>query len=79
MTYNAATKPIDPYAVQDKTAAELLGLSPASLEKDRVQGHLGVPYVKAGRRVLYRLSDLQCWLEENHVTPAPSNGGAANV
>ena len=43
---------IDPLAVSEKTAAELLGLSPSSREKDRAHGHLGVPSTKAGRRVI---------------------------
>jgi hypothetical protein len=79
MTYNAATKPIAPYAVDDKTAAALLGSSTSSLEKDRAVGHLGVPYVKAGRRVLYRLSDLQCWLKSNVVTPTATEQGVSHV
>ena len=43
---------IDPLAVSEKTAAELLGLSPSSREKDRAHGHLDVPSTKAGRRVI---------------------------
>ena len=54
---------IDPLAVSEKTAAELLGLSPSSLEKDRAKGHLGVPSTKAGRRVIYQLADLRSWLD----------------
>ena len=72
MPNHPTARPIDPYAVQDKTAAELIGSSTSSLEKDRATGHLGVPYVKAGRRVMYRLADLQVWLEENRVVPTPS-------
>ena len=79
MTNHSTARPIDPYAVQDKTAAGLIGLSPSSLEKDRVQGHLGVPYVKAGRRVLYRLADLECWLKSNVVTPTATEQGGSHV
>jgi hypothetical protein len=73
MTNQPTARPIDPIAVNEKPAAELLGLSPSSLEKDRVQGHLGVPYVKAGRRVLYRLSDLQSWLDEHRIVPTATD------
>ena len=57
-------------AVDTKTAANLLSSTDASLVKDRATGHLGVPYVKAGRRVIYCLSDLKDWLSANKVTPA---------
>jgi hypothetical protein len=30
----------------------------------------GPPYIKAGGKVLYRLSDLKAWLESNLVFPA---------
>ena len=56
-------------AVDSKTAATLLNSTTSSLEKDRASGHLGIPFVKAGRRVIYRLSDLAEWLDENKVVP----------
>ena len=77
MPTHPTARPIDPLAVNEKPAADLLGLSPSSLEKDRVQGHLGVPFVKAGRRVIYRLSDLEYWLEANVVTPVATEQGGA--
>lgn len=64
-----------PMAVDPKTAANLLNSSGASLEKDRATGHMGVPYVKAGRRVIYRLSDLDAWLKANRVVPSPKANG----
>lgn len=68
----------EPLAVDPKTAANLLNSSDASLEKDRATGHLGVPYVKAGRRVIYRLSDLDAWLQAHRVVPSPNaDGGKA--
>ena len=42
-------------------AAELLGISKATLAKWRVQGD-GPPYSKAGRCVLYEHSDLVAWV-----------------
>lgn len=44
-------------------AAEFLGLAAATLERDRVTGRLGIPYLKLGRRVLYDRSDLEAWLD----------------
>ena len=40
-------------------AAAFLGLSPTTLEKDRSTRTLGVPFVKIGRSVTYRRSDLE--------------------
>ena len=74
MTHRSEPIPLHPYAVNDKTAAELICSSTSSLEKDRATGHLGVPYVKAGRRVMYRLSDLEAWLDANKVKPVPQGG-----
>jgi hypothetical protein len=59
-----------PGQVFDTThAAEFLGLSASSLEMDRCRHHLGVPYIKAGRRVLYRECDLVTFLESCRVVP----------
>lgn len=61
-----------PLAVDSETAANLLNSTNSSLEKDRAIGHMGVPYVKAGRRVIYRLADLDEWLTANQITPKKS-------
>jgi len=60
----------EPLAVDSKTAANLLNSTNSSLEKDRATGHMGVPYVKAGRRVIYRLADLDEWLTTNRIVPS---------
>ena len=59
----------EPLVVDSDAAAETIGLQKASLTKDRRTGHLGIPYVKAGRRVLYCLSDLKTWLEDQRQLP----------
>ena len=58
-----------PLAVDTKTAADLLNSTNSSLEKDRATGHMGVPYIKAGRRVIYRLAELDEWLKAKQITP----------
>lgn len=63
-----------PLAVASQQAATLLGSTESSLEKDRAVGHLGIPYVKAGKRVIYCLSDLENWLNANKVTPVVQAG-----
>jgi excisionase family DNA binding protein len=44
-----------------REAAELLRLSERTLERMRVTGD-GPPFVKAGRRVLYRPDDIDAWI-----------------
>jgi len=57
------------WTVNSPTAAKLLNSTNASLEKDRAKGHLGIPYAKVGRRVVYRLSDLEAWLSGKRIVP----------
>jgi predicted DNA-binding transcriptional regulator AlpA len=48
--------------VTAKVAAHLVGLSESTLAKLRLNGN-GPVYCKLGRRVLYRHSDLEQWLQ----------------
>ncbi len=61
-------------------AARHLGLAPATLEKDRVTGLLGIPYLKLGRRVVYDIGDLDMWVSGKRRlhTSDDSNGTAAD-
>ena len=54
-------------------AAAYVGLSHRTLERYRVTGQ-GPPYLKVGRRVLYRRADLDAWLE-NKVRRSTSDPG----
>ena len=44
--------------VNEETAAAMLQVSVSTLQKDRSRGNL-IPYVKLGRAVRYRVSDLR--------------------
>ena len=77
MPHNNSQSLTAPLAVDSETAANLLNSTNSSLEKDRATGHMGVPYVKAGRRVVYRLADLDAWLRANRVVP--NNQGVDHV
>jgi excisionase family DNA binding protein len=46
----------------NKEAAAVLGLSPETLTNSRTTGRYGIPYLKIGKNVRYRYSDLQTWL-----------------
>nr|WP_232717406.1 helix-turn-helix domain-containing protein [Gordonia metallireducens] len=48
--------------------AEYLHTTPASLAQDRYH-HRGAPYIKHGRKVLYRWTDVYAYLEANTVNP----------
>jgi excisionase family DNA binding protein len=43
--------------------AQLLNVSERTLERWRMEG-VGPAYIKAGRRVLYRRQDVECWLDD---------------
>ena len=43
-------------------AAKIVGLAPSTLAKLRLNGN-GPTYCKLGRRVVYRLTDLEQWLQ----------------
>ena len=73
MRYKSSLTLTEPLALNPETAAKTLGLQAPTLHKDRRDAHLGIPYIKAGRRVIYQLSDLKNWLEENKQTP-PKQG-----
>lgn len=48
-------------------AAEYLDVKPQTLAIWAVTGRYGLPYVKVGRSVRYRQSDLDAWLDRRTV------------
>lgn len=61
---------------QDQAAA-YLGLSPRTLECWRLTG-AGPVYIKVGRRVRYRRSDLEAWLDARLRTSTSDPGGSVD-
>jgi hypothetical protein len=57
-----------------REAAIALRLSERTLERSRVTG-AGPPFVKAGRRVLYRPDDLEAWITSRLRTSTSDLGG----
>lgn len=53
-----------PRLMNQEAAAALLGVSPKWLERDRWVGAT-IPFVKIGRGVRYRASDLAAFIEAN--------------
>jgi excisionase family DNA binding protein len=51
-------------ALMDETeAADFLSISTGTLSVWRSTGRYAIPFVKVGRRVRYRRSDLEAWLK----------------
>lgn len=56
--------------LDEKQAAEFLTIKPGTLGVWRSVGRYDIPFIKIGRRVRYRRSDLLAWLQ----TRTRSNG-----
>jgi hypothetical protein len=63
--------PQSPVALSTLEAARYVGVSPQTLRTARSVARngkfQGPPYSRLGRRIVYRVSDLQLWLEQNLV------------
>lgn len=57
-----------------QTIAAVLSCSTQLLERNRWEGR-GVPYLKIGRKVLYRKSDVQNFLQQQRVYRSTSDEG----
>ena len=51
-----------PIQINEKRAAEMLGVKVSTLANWRVTGRYSLPYIKVGRLVRYRVSDLAEWI-----------------
>jgi hypothetical protein len=51
--------------VTPATAANRLGLSPATLANWRVSGTSGLPFVRVGSRIFYRQTDIDAFIRAN--------------
>lgn len=55
---NSSRELLDP-----EHTALLLGITPGTLSVWRSVGRYQLPYVQIGRKIMYRRSDLEAWLE----------------
>jgi len=51
--------------VDQTTAGKLLDIPPATLQKYRRTGENNIPFVKIGRSVKYRTTDLKAYIESH--------------
>ena len=49
--------------VTEQEAADLLKIAPGTLSVWRSTGRYSIPFIKVGRRIRYRKSALEAWLE----------------
>lgn len=52
--------------LDDKAAAALLDVTPGTLSVWRSTGRYNLPFVKVGRKVRYRTSDIEAWLQKRY-------------
>ena len=60
-----------PLLITEPEAAQMLAISPRKLWSLRDKGE--ITYIRSGRSVRYDVSDLEAWIQNNRVTPTPSN------
>lgn len=51
--------------LDEQSAASHLGVAPNTLSVWRSTGRYNLPFVKVGRLVRYRLSDLDAWIQKH--------------
>lgn len=59
--------------LDEKQAAQHISVSPGTLSVWRSTGRYGLPFLKIGSKVRYRLADLEAWL----ATRLQANGATA--
>lgn len=52
--------------LDDKAAAALLDVTPGTLSVWRSTGRYNLPFVKVGRKVRYRQTDIEAWLQKRY-------------
>ena len=55
------------------SSANLIGIKPVTLSTWRSLGRYGIPFVKVGRKVMYRRQDLIDWLESRTRLPGSTS------
>jgi predicted DNA-binding transcriptional regulator AlpA len=72
---NVITTPaIDPL-LSDREVSALIGRARPTLQKDRLRGD-GIPFVRIGRLVRYRRSDVERWFANQRAFTSTSEYGA---
>jgi len=67
---------IDVLLVDEHEAGRLVGLSAATLRRDRKDGRLGIEFIKMGAAVRYSPAALAAWVAARLVATAPPPAAA---
>ncbi|WP_085440393.1 helix-turn-helix domain-containing protein [Magnetofaba australis] len=59
---------IEPELITPREAAKILGVEPTTLGNWRHTKRYPLPYVKVGKKVMYRLTDVEEFIESRYVT-----------
>ena len=70
------THTLDPL-LSDREVAALISRARPTLQKDRLRGG-GIPFVKLGRQVRYRRSDVERWFADRRAFTSTSEYGATD-
>lgn len=65
-----------PRLLTPEEVAEIMRTSPAALAQQRYKGN-GIPFVRDGRRILYRAEDVDAYIESRVMTRTDDRPGAA--
>lgn len=68
MTNQASTKSVIDRWMKEGDVASILGCSTSKLQHDRWLGR-GIPYVRDGRSIFYKRSDVDRYMDERRVVP----------
>jgi predicted DNA-binding transcriptional regulator AlpA len=63
------------HLLSDRELSRVTGRSVSTLQKDRLKGE-GVPFVRIGRLVRYRPSDVETWLATRRTFRSTSDTGS---
>jgi len=64
---DTTTRNAIPRLLTTREAAEILGLQPNTLTYWRSTGRYSLPFVKSGRLVMYRIEDIEAFIERRTV------------
>jgi len=62
--------------LDERDLSQVLGRAVSSIQKDRLRGG-GVPFIRVGRQIRYRRSDLDQWLAARPVHSSTSDTGGS--
>ena len=66
---------IEDRLINDRELCDLLGWNPSTPSVLRARGKMQIPFIKIGKRVRYRVSDVEAYLEKQTVNQGECKAG----